>query len=50
MYYSDFVFAVVIVAGGEDLSKNTNSGGEVEQVNQVVGENKSSPIEEQETR
>nr|XP_007143405.1 hypothetical protein PHAVU_007G069800g [Phaseolus vulgaris]ESW15399.1 hypothetical protein PHAVU_007G069800g [Phaseolus vulgaris] len=38
------------VAGVEDLSKNTNSGGEVEQVNQVVGENKSSPIEEQETR
>ncbi|KAK7357339.1 hypothetical protein VNO80_16623 [Phaseolus coccineus] len=36
--------------GDEDLSKNTNSGGEVEQVNQVVGENKSSPIEEQETR
>jgi len=41
MYYSDFVFAVVMVAGGEHLSKNTNSG--------VVGENKSNPIEEQET-
>ncbi|CAJ1977066.1 unnamed protein product [Sphenostylis stenocarpa] len=35
--------------GGEDLSKNTNSGAELEQVNQVVDENKSSPIEEQGT-
>ncbi|KAG4998244.1 hypothetical protein AAZX31_10G223200 [Glycine max] len=29
--------------GGEDLSKSTNSGAEVEQVHQVVGGNKSSP-------
>ncbi|KAL2324527.1 hypothetical protein Fmac_023585 [Flemingia macrophylla] len=33
--------------GVGDLSKNTNSGAEVDQVNQVVGEIKSSPIEEQ---
>nr|KYP74806.1 Low-temperature-induced 65 kDa protein [Cajanus cajan] len=32
--------------GGGDLSKNTNSGAEVEQVNQVVGEIKSSQIED----
>ncbi|TKY51292.1 Low-temperature-induced 65 kDa protein [Spatholobus suberectus] len=38
------------VAGGEDLSKNTNSGAEVERVNQVGGEIKSSPIEGQGTR
>jgi len=49
MYNSDFEFAVVMVAGGEDLSKNTNSGAEVEQVHQVVGEIKSGPIEEQGT-
>ncbi|RDY12793.1 Low-temperature-induced 65 kDa protein [Mucuna pruriens] len=36
--------------GGEDLSKNANSGAQVEQVNQVVGEKKISPIEEQGTR
>ncbi|KOM35972.1 hypothetical protein LR48_Vigan02g212200 [Vigna angularis] len=36
--------------GGEHLSKNTNSGAEVEQVSPVVGESKSSRIEETETR
>lgn len=46
MYSSDFEFIVVIVAGDEGISKNTNSGAEVEQVNQVVGESKSSPIED----
>lgn len=50
MYNSDFEFALVMAAGGEDLSKSTNSGAEVEQVHQVVGGNKSSPFEEQGTR
>ncbi|XP_027935490.1 low-temperature-induced 65 kDa protein-like [Vigna unguiculata] len=36
--------------GDEHLSKNTNSGAELEQVNPVVGESKSSPIGEPETR
>jgi len=48
--FCDFVFAVVMVAGDEHLSKNTNSGAELEQVNPVVGESKSSPIGEPETR
>ncbi|KAK7279955.1 hypothetical protein RJT34_25017 [Clitoria ternatea] len=46
---SDYEAVVVIVTGGQDLSKNTNSGAEVEQVSQVLGGN-SSPIEEQGTR